>query len=45
MDHNQVIKPFEYAELYRRITDCPDEARKQYLFFGLVSELGQSQHY
>ena len=41
MDDNQVMTPFEYAEFCRRIKDCPEEARKQYLFFGLVSELGQ----
>ena len=41
MDENQVMTPFQYAELCRTIKGCPDELRKQYLFFGLVSELGE----
>lgn len=41
MDEKAMMAPIQYAEFCRTIKECPDSVRGQYLFFGLVSELGQ----
>lgn len=41
MDDKKVMSPIEYAEFCRTVVDCPESVKGQYLFFGLVSELGE----
>ncbi len=41
MDEKRVMSPIEYAEFCRTVVECPESVKDEYLFFGLVSELGE----